>query len=65
MIASSLGQFRFKGGMIDRHRRSKRPAHNLDLGIELLRERIDNGRAEPGFRLRRDAVRSADPVVDD
>jgi hypothetical protein len=63
--SSSAGFRRLKGGVSDRYGRSKRPAQNLNLGIELMRKRLDNGGAEPGLCLGKSAVRSANSVVDD
>jgi hypothetical protein len=49
----------------DRHGRSLRASQSFNLGTELLRERLDDARAEPGFWLRKDAVRPASPIVGD
>src|ERR1700678_363002 len=50
--------------MGDRHRRPLGYAHNVYLRVELLSQRVDDAGAKPGFWLRKDADRCADPVVD-
>src|ERR1700719_1065792 len=65
IFSRGSGCRRRKGGVSDRYGRSLGPAHNLDLGAELMRERVDDGRAEPGFCLGNGAVRSANSVVND
>jgi hypothetical protein len=51
--------------MSDRHGRSLRAAQSYNLGIELLRKRVDDAGAKPGFWLGKDAVRFSNPVVND
>lgn len=40
-------------------------AQSYNLGIELLRKRVDDAGAKPGLWLGKDALRFADPVVTD
>jgi hypothetical protein len=51
-----------KSGVSDRHGRSLWAGQSFNLGTELLRERLDDARAEPGFWLSKDAVRLANPL---
>src|ERR1700730_11744483 len=54
-----------KRGASDRHGRPFWAGQSLHLGPELMRERFDDTRAEPGLCLSKDAVRPANPVVGD
>ena len=63
-IASSRN-LRRKSSVSDRHSRSLRAAQSFNLGVELLRQRIDDAGAKPGFWLGKDAVRLPNPVVSD
>jgi hypothetical protein len=54
-----------KSGVSDRHGRSLWANQSFNLGTELLRERLDDARTEPGFWLSKDAVRLANPIVSD
>src|ERR1700719_1179906 len=54
-----------KSGVRDRHGCSLWASKSSNLGTELLRERLDDARAEPGFWLSKDAVRLANPIVSD
>jgi hypothetical protein len=56
---SSAEARRQKSGVSDRHGRSLWAGQSFNLGTELLRERLDDARAEPGFWLSKDAVRLA------
>jgi hypothetical protein len=38
---------------------------SYDLSIELVRKRLDDAGAEPCFRLSKDPIRFADPIVTD
>ena len=49
--------------MSDRHGRALGTGQGFNLGIELLRKRLDDAGAEPGFWLSKDAVRPANPIV--
>ena len=52
--------------MSNRHGRAPRARQGFNLGIELLRQRLDDARAKPGFSLSEHAVRRlADPIVGD
>ena len=51
--------------MSDRHGRALRAGQSFNLGIELLRKRLDDARAESEFFLSEDAVRLANPIVSD
>ena len=51
--------------MGDRHRRSLWPGQSFDLGVELLRKRLDDPGAEPGFRLSENAVWLAKSIIRD
>jgi hypothetical protein len=47
----------------DRHNRAVRPGYSVNAGVEFLRERLDDARAEPGFWLGKSAVRPAYSIV--
>jgi hypothetical protein len=54
-----------ESGMCDRHGRARRIGQSLNLGTELLRERLDDASSEPSFRLGKDAIWPANPIVSD
>src|SRR6202162_81987 len=64
-LSHDTGHLCQKSGVSDRHGRSLWAGQSFDLGTELLRERLDDARAEPGFWLSKDAVRLANPIVSD
>ena len=64
-LSHDTGHLCQKSGVSDRHGRSLRAGQSFNLGTELLRERLDDARAEPGFWLSKDAVRLANPIVSD
>ena len=64
-LSHDTGHLCQKSGVSDRHGRSLWAGQSFNLGTELLRERLDDARAEPGFWLSKDAVRLANPIVSD
>ena len=54
-----------ESGMGDRHSSAERAGRGIDLGIELLGERLDDTGAKSGFCLSEDAIRPANPIVGD
>src|SRR5258707_1760021 len=64
-LSHDTGHLCQKSGMSDRHGRSLRAGQSFNLGTELLRERLDDARAEPGFWLSKDTVRLPNSIVGD
>src|ERR1700719_109684 len=64
-LSHGAGRLCRKSGVSDRHGRSLRASQSFNLGTELLRERRDDARSEPGFWLSKDAVRLANSIVGD
>ena len=54
-----------KRGASDRCSRSFVAGRSFKLRTELLRKRLDDTRAQPGFCLRKNTIRSANAVVSD
>src|ERR1700722_9796864 len=54
-----------EGGMSDRNRRALSTGQCFNLSIELLRERLNDARAESRFCLGKDAIQLANSVVGD
>src|ERR1700730_11539662 len=57
--------FRRESGMRDRNARAVKSGHCRKLGVELLRESLDDAGAESGFSLSALAARLTDPIVGD
>src|ERR1700724_3218511 len=54
-----------KRGASDRYGRSFVAGRSFKLRPELIRRRLDDTRAQPGFCLRKNTIRSANAVVSD
>src|SRR6266850_3821896 len=64
-LSHDTGHLCQKSGVSDRHGRSLWASQSFNLGTELLRERVDDARAEPGFWLSKDTVRLPNSIVSD
>src|SRR5258708_15266323 len=64
-LSHDTGHLCQKSGMSDRHGRSLWAGQSFNLGTQLLRERLDDSRAEPGFWLSEDTVRLPNSIVSD
>src|SRR6202051_518972 len=62
-FSNDTGRLCQKSGVSDRLGRSLWAGQSFNLGTELLRERLDDARAEPGFWLGKDAALPANPIV--
>jgi hypothetical protein len=64
-VSHETGHLCQKSGVSDRQGGSLWAGQSFNIGTELLCERFDDARAEPGFWLSKDAVQLANTVVSD